>query len=522
MAQPSDFTVNQDPRALTDNYTQLGVHEEYRSHYARWQFLSKSYLGGYEWKMGEYLTKYVYETGAEYGKRIASTPYDNHVKSITHIYNSFLYRNEPKRDYGSIKNRPELEMFLEDADFEGRTWDSFMRDVNTWSTVFGHVLVLLDKPKSTANTRSDELDNKIRPYANMFTPENILDWEFRRTENGHYELVYLKLLEVEQQSYSRATNYYIREFTKDTISLSQVHRESRGKPTPIEQMPNELGKIPAVFVYANRGPVRGIGVSDVGDVADFAMAISNEWSECEQLIRLTNHPSLVVTPEVDTTAGAGAIIKMPNETDAGLKPYLLQPGGQSIDGILKSIEQKIEAIDRMAHMSGLRSIQTKQMSGLAMSQEFILLDSKLSEKAKNLQLGEEQIWKLFAQWIGEKFDGSIKYPLSFNIRDKNLDMDILKKVSETAKNMAVADPETKRIVNYKIKELLAKDQEEYEEMQSTQLNPEMPHNTMTNNDTLVGHMREMIEQGLTDEQIKNLHPELEKFFSNEKQPPQEI
>ena len=86
--------------------------------------------------------------------------------------------------------------------------------------------------------------------------------------------------------------------------------------------------------------------------------------------------------------------------------------------------------------------------------------------------------------------------------------------------MAVADPETKRIVNYKIKELLAKDEEEYKEMQSTQLNPEMPHNTMTNNDTLVGHMREMIEQGLTDEQIKNLHPELEKFFSNEKQTPQ--
>jgi hypothetical protein len=176
----------------------------------------------------------------------------------------------------------------------------------------------------------------------------------------------------------------------------------------------------------------------------------------------------------------------------------------------------------MAHMSGLRSIETKQMSGAAMAQEFILLDSKLSEKAKQLELAEEQIWRLFAEWTGEVFDGSIKYPISFNIRDKNLDMDILKKVSETAKNMAVADPETKRIVNYKIKELLAKDQEEYEEMQSTQLNPEMPHNTMTNNDTLVGHMREMIEQGLTDEQIKNLHPELEKFFSNDTQPTQEI
>ncbi len=181
MADPAEFTVNND-QALGNKYESLGVHEEYRSHYPRWKFLSKSYLGGYEWKMGEYLTKYVYESGGEYNKRISSTPYDNHVKSITHIYNSFLYRNEPKRDYGSIKNRPELDMFLQDADFEGRSWDSFMRDVNTWSTVYGHVLVLLDKPKSNANTRAEELNQLIRPYANLYTPENILDWEYKRTE----------------------------------------------------------------------------------------------------------------------------------------------------------------------------------------------------------------------------------------------------------------------------------------------------------------------------------------------------
>ena len=511
----ADFTVNQDPKSLQDNYTELGVHPEYRTHYRRWQFLSKSYLGGREWKAGEYLTKYIYENGNEYGKRIASTPYDNHVKSITHIYNSFLYRNDPKRDYGSLKNRPELEMFLQDADFEGRTWDSFMRDVNTWSTVYGHVLVLLDKPKSNANTRAEELEQTIRPYANIYNPLNVLDWEFKRTESGLYELQYLKLLEIEQQAHGRPTVYYIREFTPEKIVLSVVKKQSANKVETIEEMPNQLGKVPAVFVYANRSPIRGIGVSDIGDIADMSLAITNEWSECEQLIRLTNHPSLVVTPEVDAAAGAGAIIKIPNETDAGLKPYLLQPGGQSIDGLLKSISQKIEAIDRMAHLGAIRAIETRQMSGVAMQSEWLLLDSKLCEKAKNLQLAEENIWRLFAAWIGDAFDGEIKYPMAFHIRDKNLDMDILKKVSETAKNMAVADPETKRIINYKIKELLAKDEDELEEMQSTQLNPEMPHDPMTNKDTLVGHMREMIEQGLTDEQIKQLHPELDKFFSHD-------
>jgi len=35
------------------------------------------------------------------------------------------------------------------------------------------------------------------------------------------------------------------------------------------------------------------------------------------------------------------------------------------------------------------------------------------------------------------------------------------------------------------------------------------------------HMRSMIEQGYTDEQIKELHPEIAKFFSNEQETPQE-
>jgi hypothetical protein len=109
------------------------------------------------------------------------------------------------------------------------------------------------------------------------------------------------------------------------------------------------------------------------------------------------------------------------------------------------------------------------MSGVAMQSEFILLDAKLSEKAKNLQLAEEQIWRMFARWQNTAFDGSIKYPNVFNIRDRNLDMDILKKVSETAKNISLADPGTQVLVNKKIKEILAKDEEELKEFNKIEI-----------------------------------------------------
>jgi hypothetical protein len=229
----------------------------------------------------------------------------------------------------------------------------------------------------------------------------------------------------------------------------------------------------------------------------------------------------VKTPDTDAQAGAGAIISMPNETDPGLKPYLLQPNGSNLDAILKSIESKIQAIDKMAHLGAIRAIETRQMSGVAMQSEFILLDSKLCEKAKNLQLAEEQIWRMFALWQGTAFDGSIKYPMAFHIRDKNLDMDILKKAAETQRDSATASPDVKQVIDLKIKEILAKDEDELDTMNQTQpINTTMTHPPMESVDDMIKHMREMVSQGFTDEQIKQLHPEMEKFFSND--PQQEI
>ena len=146
-------------------------------------------------------------------------------------------------------------------------------------------------------------------------------------------------------------------------------------------------------------------------------AIYNEFSEIEQLIRLTNHPSLVKTPSVNASAGAGAIIEMPEEIEPNLKPYLLQPSGSNLQSIMDSITKKIEAINRIAHTGAVRTTKTQVSSGIALQTEFELLNARLSEKADNLQLAEEQLFKLYAEFQNVNFDGEINYPESFNIRD---------------------------------------------------------------------------------------------------------
>ena len=56
--------------------------------------------------------------------------------------------------------------------------------------------------------------------------------------------------------------------------------------------------------------------------------------------------------------------------------------------------------------------------------------------------------------------------------------------------------------------------------QTQPINTTMTHPPMESVDDMIKHMREMVSQGFTDEQIKQLHPEMEKFFSND--PQQEI
>jgi hypothetical protein len=183
-----------------------------------------------------------------------------------------------------------------------------------------------------------------------------------------------------------------------------------------------IGKIPAVILYNSKSHKRGIGQSDLTDIADLQKSIYNEYSEMEQLIRLTNHPSLVKTPSVNASAGAGAVIEMPDEMEPNLKPYLLQPSGASLTAIMDSINNKVESINRIAHTGAVRTTKTQVSSGVALQTEFELLNARLSEKADNLQLAEEQLFKLYAMFQNVEFDGEINYPDSFNIRDYASDL----------------------------------------------------------------------------------------------------
>ena len=390
----------------------LATHKDYKENITSWEYFIRSYNGGFDYQVGQYLNRYNLELDNEFNQRLLNTPCDNHCRNIIQIYSSFLFRVKPTREFGDMENEPSLDSFLRDTDLDGNSFDTVVKQAQNYASIYGHCLLILDKPKVVTQTKADELQQDIRPYLSIVTPENIMDWNYKREINGKYSLDYLKI----REEVDRDGGTYFRMWFPDRIDT--VYLDSSGaEPRIIDTAENQIGKIPAVILYNAKSHKRGIGQSDLTDIADLQKAIYNEFSEIEQLIRLTNHPSLVKTPSVNASAGAGAVIEMPEEIEPNLKPYLLQPSGQNLQAIMDSITKKVESINRIAHTGAVRTTKTQVSSGIALQTEFELLNARLSEKADNLQLAEEQLFKLYADFQNTKFEGEINYPETFNIRD---------------------------------------------------------------------------------------------------------
>ena len=431
----------------------VNKHEKYKKNIYRWKYYYDSYYGGQDYQTGQYLRKYLAEEDDgynEYGKRLANTPLDNHCRSVIDTYTSFIWRETPQREFGSLAENPALEMFLKDADLEGRSYDAVMREATTLANIYGHVLLMLDKPASEANTLAEELAEGIRPYLVVITPDNILDWDWERKANGRYVISYLKIKEYEDEEKA-----IYRIWENDRVSVYEVDDENE-MYNLIEQYENAMGHIPATFLYGQRSHERGMGISQIADIADVQKNIYNELSELEQVIRISNHPTLVMTEGVDASAGAGAVIVIEDtDVDPQLKPYMLQPSAQSIGSILQSIETKIGMIDRMANLSSMRSTSRATASGVSLKIERELLNVKLAQMADNLEICEEQLLGHFAHFYDLEFDGVIDYPDNFDMTDTYTELDFLMKASAAP----VSSAQYKTEIAKQIARLVVEDEE---------------------------------------------------------------
>ena len=189
------------------------THKDYKENVNQWDYFIRSYNGGYDYTLGQYLNRYNLELDNEFNQRLANTPCDNHCRNVIQIYSSFLCRVKPSRDFGSMTDEQSLDTFLKDADLDGNNFNNVIKQAQNFASIYGHCFMVLDKPNIQTSTRAEELQQDIRPYVSIYTPENVINWNYVRSPSGRFYLDYLAIVEDINQD-----REIVKVFTEETIS----------------------------------------------------------------------------------------------------------------------------------------------------------------------------------------------------------------------------------------------------------------------------------------------------------------
>ncbi|KAB2833539.1 MAG: hypothetical protein F9K51_03390, partial [Candidatus Dadabacteria bacterium] len=149
-----------------DNLTKsvLRKHPQYQKMAGVYKFFEDSYKGGSDYVGANNLFKHTFEDAEGHKDRKLRAYFYNYCAPIVHAYNSFIYRQKIQRDYGNLANDELFQMFIEDADKQGNSYDEIVRNSSNWASVTGIQFWLIDKPGEKAATKKDELEQELYPY----------------------------------------------------------------------------------------------------------------------------------------------------------------------------------------------------------------------------------------------------------------------------------------------------------------------------------------------------------------------
>ena len=400
----------------------LKTHAQYDAFIDEWLFHIRSYRGGKLYRDGDYLLQHPFESAANYERRKATAYFYNYCAPIVDIYGSYLFKTPPRRSYGELSLAPVpprlpitlFDSFWWDVDYEGASFDQFMRHAHRLSSIYGRVSIIVDRPQIQALTQREALDSDIRPYLTTITPENLIDWSHARLPSGRTVLAMVKIKESD-------TEYRI--WTRFGWELWEIQDEVAVLTGAGE---HDLGEIPIVSLYNKKTDIRMVGQSDINDIADINKNIYYLCSDAKEIIENTAFPMLAMPYSKggeETQVGPKNILEFDPEVANG-SPFWLEAPHSSLAEIREWVMQDAQEIARVALMGGIRNIEgsTQPWSGISIEQMAQQLLAVLIDKADNCEQAELDILRLWAKWEGKEFKGNIDYNRDFAVRDMTISL----------------------------------------------------------------------------------------------------
>ena len=83
----------------------------------------------------------------------------------------------------------------------------------------------------------------------------------------------------------------------------------------------------------------------------------------------------------DASTGAGGVIVMLENTVPEKRPYLLQADAEALLGLLQAMEMKVEMINRMAHLTQVRTYRSTKVAAAITTKLMRTIHSEISKNA---------------------------------------------------------------------------------------------------------------------------------------------
>jgi len=403
----------------TDKLTEavLKTHPQYDKRAKEYEFFEESYKGGCDYVSSGNLFEHAYEDSEGFADRKKRAYFYNYCAPIVNAYNSFIYRQEIQRDFGSLDENPLFAKFKDNVDRQGHNYEEFFRSLSKWASVSGLRFLLVDKPSQEAQTQKEELEGNIYPYLVHIDPQNVIDWGL--DDFGNLEWIKIRETARDAKTFDQDTpaSEFYRIWYKDRWELWEVERDGEDKKArKTEEGNHPIGEVPVIQVYhVSEDPMRGFSL--LNDIAYVNRALFNWCSLLDEILYRQTFSQLVYPedqshPVSSITLGTQRGIGYPAGGDA---PDFISPDASQATVIMQQVEKGVEEIYRLATLRGAIGVE-EQSSGVARSYDFMITNNTLSDKAKNMESVETRALRYWARWQGiEDPQATVQYPNEFEI-----------------------------------------------------------------------------------------------------------
>lgn len=465
-------------------------HPEYEALCEQWRFFGDTYHGGREWFKTN-IFKYFREGDKEYEERVERAYRFNHTKEVVDLINKYLFKQAIQRAPGASDA---VKSFWKHATSGGASINELAKQISKNCSIYGRIGVVVDRDRVQGDmiTIKEAKEHKVRTYAYIVNPADMLDYSF--DDNGDLNWILIRESYRDdgdpfgQPSLQLQTRYRL--WTKHEWFLFTVESEKGRKDVrKVEQGTHGLGEVPVVLADNFLSDEKYYSASLVNDIAYLDRAVANYLSDLDNIIQDQTFSQLVL-PAQNVMAGTdeeSQLFEIGTKRiftyDAGGSnhgPEYISPDPSQAHLILDAVARIIREIYNSVGLASERTnkdnaVSMDNSSGVAKAYDFERVNALLLAKADSLEIVENKIARLVALWNGEKAEDQdfVVYPDNFDTRGLYDEFDIAARLMLVDAPRSIRQEQMKAVVKKLFPLLDDAIQKKIEEEIKDWLDPEM-------------------------------------------------